>query len=49
LAECQLRELEGIVSKRKYASYKSGKCDWVKVKCAQWKKANINRGDLFAR
>ena len=43
------RELEGIVSKRKHAPYKSGKCDWVKVKCAQWKEDNKDRGDLFMR
>ena len=36
LAECRLRGLEGIVSKMRYEPYKSGKCDWVKVKCAQW-------------
>jgi hypothetical protein len=35
LAECGPRGLEGIVSKRKQAQYRSGKCDWVKVKCAQ--------------
>src|SRR5262245_55202577 len=35
LAECRHRGLEGIVSKRKHAPYKSGKCDWIKVKCAQ--------------
>jgi len=49
LAECRSRGLEGIVSKRKQASYQSGKCDWIKVKCAQWKEANKDRGDLFAR
>jgi hypothetical protein len=37
LAECGQRGLEGIVSKRKHSPYKSGKCDWVKVKCAQWR------------
>jgi bifunctional non-homologous end joining protein LigD len=49
LAECRTRGLEGIVSKRKNAPYKSGKCDWVKVKCAQWKEDNKDRGDLFMR
>jgi bifunctional non-homologous end joining protein LigD len=49
LAECQQRGLEGIVSKRKDAPYKSEKCDWVKVKGAQWKEANKDRGDLFIR
>ena len=49
LAECRVRGLEGIVSKKKQAPYKSGKCDWIKVKCAQWKEENKNRGELFAR
>ena len=49
LAECGPRGLEGIVSKRKQAPYRSGKCDWVKVKCAQWKEDNKDRGDLFMR
>ena len=30
LAECRLRGLEGILSKRKHSPYKSGKCDWVR-------------------
>lgn len=47
LAECRSRNLEGIVSKRKDAPYRSGKCDWIKVKCAQWREENKNRGDLF--
>ena len=47
-AECTSHGLEGIVSKRKDAPYSSGsKSDWIKVKCAQWKKANKDRGDLF--
>jgi len=49
LAECRKRGLEGIVSKRKHAPYKSGKCDWTKVKCAQWKEENKDRGELFMR
>jgi ATP-dependent DNA ligase len=49
LAECGPRGLEGIVSKRKQAPYRSGKCDWVKVKCAQWREDNKDRGDLFMR
>jgi ATP-dependent DNA ligase len=47
LAECRRRGLEGIVSKRKHSPYKSGRCDWVKVKCAQWKEDDKDRGDLF--
>ena len=49
LRECSRRGLEGIVSTRKDAPYRSGRCDWVKVKCAQWKEANWDRGDLFAQ
>ena len=49
LAECRVRDLEGVLSKKKQAPYKSGKCDWIKVKCAQWKEENRNRGELFAR
>jgi ATP-dependent DNA ligase len=49
LAECRRRGLEGIVSKRKHLPYKSGKCDWVKVKCAQRKEDNKDRGALFMR
>jgi bifunctional non-homologous end joining protein LigD len=49
LVECGPRGLEGIVSKRKNAPYRSGKCDWIKVKCAQWRETNRNRGDWFAR
>ena len=49
LAECRVRGLEGIVSKKKQAPYELGKCDLIKVKCAQWKEENRNRGELFAR
>jgi ATP-dependent DNA ligase len=34
LAECRKRGLEGIVSKKRDAPYRSGKCDWMKIKCA---------------
>ena len=49
LRECGRRGLEGIVSKRKDAPYRSGRCDWIKVKCAHWKEANKDRGDFFAQ
>jgi bifunctional non-homologous end joining protein LigD len=49
LASCDRMGLEGIVSKRKYAPYRSGKGDWIKVKCATWREANKNRGELFKR
>lgn len=48
LRKCSWRGLEGIVFKKKDAPYRSGRGDWIKVKCAQWKEANHNRGDLFA-
>jgi bifunctional non-homologous end joining protein LigD len=42
--------LEGIVSKRKDAPYRSGASkSWVKVKCAEWRDANKDRGELFAK
>jgi bifunctional non-homologous end joining protein LigD len=47
LKECRRLGLEGIVSKKNDAPYRSGKCDWVKIKCAQWKEENKNRGELF--
>src|SRR5262245_10717419 len=47
LAEGQKSGLEGIESKKKYATYRSGTCDWIKVKCAQWREENKDRGDLF--
>jgi bifunctional non-homologous end joining protein LigD len=46
LVECRRFGLEGIVSK-KDASYRSGKCDWLKIKCAQWREENKDRGELF--
>jgi bifunctional non-homologous end joining protein LigD len=47
LAECSKLGIEGIVSKKADAPYRSGKGDWVKVKTAQWREANKDRGDLF--
>jgi bifunctional non-homologous end joining protein LigD len=42
--------LEGVVSKRRDAPYRSGKqCDWVKVKCQMWREANKERWRLFER
>jgi bifunctional non-homologous end joining protein LigD len=49
LASCERMGLEGIVSKKRDASYRSGKCDWTKVKCLSWREANKDRGDLFNR
>ena len=39
--------IEGIVSKRKDAPYRSWKCDWIKVKTRAWREANRYR-DPFA-
>jgi ATP-dependent DNA ligase len=42
--------VEGIVSKRRDAPYRSGKqCGWVKVKCATWREANEEQWRLFER
>ena len=42
--------LEGIVSKRRDAPYRSGECrDWVKVKTAAWRAANRERWRLFEK
>jgi ATP-dependent DNA ligase len=41
-------KLEGIVSKKREAPYRSGPCrDWRKVKTAEWKAANRERWRLF--
>jgi len=42
------RGLEGLVSKRSYAPYRSGEClDWRKVKTADWREADRERWRLF--
>ena len=42
--------LEGVVSKRRDAPYRSGACrDWLKVKTAAWREANQERWRLFER
>jgi len=44
------RGLEGIVSKRRDAPYRSGECrDWRKVKTVAWREANRERWRLFER
>ena len=41
-------KLEGIVSKKREAPYRSGSCqDWRKIKTAEWKAANRERRRLF--
>jgi bifunctional non-homologous end joining protein LigD len=39
--------LEGVVSKKRDAPYRSGKSDWIKVKCQPWRDANKERWRLF--
>jgi hypothetical protein len=42
LVAAERMHLEGIVSKRRDAPYRSGRmCDWIKVKCATWR---VTRG-----
>jgi bifunctional non-homologous end joining protein LigD len=48
LRAAEKHKLEGVVSKKRKAPYRSGACrDWVKVKTAEWKAANRDRGKLF--
>ena len=47
LQQAELHGLEGIVSKRRDAPYRSGEGDWIKVKTPAWREANKDRGDLF--
>jgi bifunctional non-homologous end joining protein LigD len=50
LAEADRRGLEGIVSKRADAPYRSGKrSEWIKVKYQTWREANRERWRLFER
>jgi len=45
---CEVYELEGIVSKRRDASYQSGECkNWRTVKTSAWREANRERWHLF--
>ena len=45
LKQCEKLNMEGIVSKRKDAPYRSGKGDWFKVKCTKWTEQNRDRGE----
>ena len=43
-------KLEGIVSKRRTAPYRSGECrDWRKVKTVAWREANRERWRRFEK
>jgi bifunctional non-homologous end joining protein LigD len=48
LEECGARGLEGVVAKHRAGIYRAGRSTgWIKIKCATWKEANRNRGELF--
>ena len=50
LEAAERMQLEGIVSKRRAAPYRSGECnDWRKVKTVAWREANRERWRLFER
>jgi hypothetical protein len=50
LQAAEKRGLEGVVSKRCDAAYRSGECrDWRKVKTVAWREANRERWRLFER
>jgi hypothetical protein len=50
LRAAEERGLEGIVSKRRDAPYRSGECnDWLKVKPVAWREANRERMRLFEK
>lgn len=50
LATAEKMGLEGTVSKRRDAPYRSGtQKDWVKVKSKAWREANQDRWELFQR
>ena len=50
LASAERLGLEGIVSKRRSAPYRSGESnDWRKVKTVAWREANRERWRLFGR
>jgi bifunctional non-homologous end joining protein LigD len=50
LAAAEGLELEGIVSKRRAAPYRSGNCrDWLKVKTAHWRATNQEQWRKFQK
>jgi bifunctional non-homologous end joining protein LigD len=49
LVTCERFGLEGVVSKRRDAPYRSGRSPfWIKVKCRAWRNANRERWRLFS-
>jgi bifunctional non-homologous end joining protein LigD len=50
LSVAEKHGLEGVVSKRRSAPYRSGACrGWRKIKTAAWREANRERWRLFER
>jgi ATP-dependent DNA ligase len=50
LRVAEKQALEGVVSKRRWAPYRSGLCHrWWKVKTDSWREANRERWRLFKR
>ena len=50
LAAAERMGLEGVVSKRRDSTYRSGpRCGWVKTKTNTWREANRERWRLFER
>jgi bifunctional non-homologous end joining protein LigD len=50
LAAAERMGLEGVVSKRCDAPYRSGsQCGWIKTKTRAWREANKDRWQLFER
>lgn len=45
---CNKFGFEGVVSKRLASRYSSGLgCNWIKTKCPDWKRINLERHKLF--
>lgn len=50
LQTCEKMAFEGIVSKRRESSYRSGPTrDWLKIKTAAWRLSNQDRGEMFQK
>jgi bifunctional non-homologous end joining protein LigD len=50
LEAAEQHRLEGVVSKRRDAPYRSGECrDWLKIKTQAWRDANRERWRLFEK
>jgi bifunctional non-homologous end joining protein LigD len=50
LEQCEARGLEGILCKERDGVYHSGtKSRWLKIKTAQWREANKDRGEMFVK